>query len=225
MKHFATLLFISLLCVVSNAQAQTFTDRLKQKKDGQGSVTVIQSKEIENLVNGKNITKTQAGNEEATTSKSAEEKLTEGKKNQQPNTTANERKENETEASHREENTHAEASRRTEEKNYDNDGMEIPSVDLRKKVMRKSYKVTGYRVQAFAGGNTRADRKKAENIRTAIKMKFPNQPVYVHFYSPRWICRVGNYRTYEEAHWMLNEIRKMGYKSAIIVKGKITVQY
>ena len=50
-------------------------------------------------------------------------------------------------------------------------------------------------------------------------------PVYVHFYSPRWICRVGNYRTYEEAHQMLQNLRKLGYNQASIVKGKITVQY
>ena len=97
--------------------------------------------------------------------------------------------------------------------------------DMRKKVMKNSYKVMGYRVQAFAGGNTRNDRQKAEAVGNAIKRRFPEQPIYVHFYSPRWICRVGNFRTYEEAHAMLLEIREMGYKQASIVKGKISVQY
>ena len=80
-------------------------------------------------------------------------------------------------------------------------------------------------MQAFAGGNTRADKQKAQRIGNDIKMNFPNEPVYVHFYSPRWICRVGNYRSMEEANKMLYEIRKLGYKQALIVKGKITVQY
>ena len=97
--------------------------------------------------------------------------------------------------------------------------------DMSKKVMKNSYKVTGYRVQAFAGGNTRSDRQKAENVGNAIKRRFPEQPIYVHFYSPRWICRVGNFRTYEEAHAMLLEIREMGYKQSSIVKRKISVQY
>ena len=97
--------------------------------------------------------------------------------------------------------------------------------DMSKKVMKNSYKVTGYRVQAFAGGNTRSDRQKAENVGNAIKRRFPEQPIYVHFYSPRWICRAGNFRTYEDAHAMLLEIREMGYKQASIVKGKISVQY
>ena len=96
---------------------------------------------------------------------------------------------------------------------------------MSKKVMLNGYKINGYRVHAYAGGNTRQDRIAAERVRNAIKMKFPNQPVYVHFYSPRWICRVGNYRNYEEAAWMLGQLKKMGYKSATIVKGKITVQY
>ena len=104
-------------------------------------------------------------------------------------------------------------------------GADTPVIDTSKKVMRGAYKVNGYRVQAFAGGNTRRDRLQAERIGNEIKTLFPMQPVYVHFYSPRWICRVGNFRTYEEAHQMLTELRKLGYKQALIVKGKITVQY
>ena len=89
---------------------------------------------------------------------------------------------------------------------------ETEPVDLSKKVIRNGVKVNGYRVQAEQIGNT-------------IKAHYGNVPVYVHFYSPRWICRVGNYRTYEEAHQMLQNLRKLGYNQASIVKGKITVQY
>ena len=92
--------------------------------------------------------------------------------------------------------------------------------------MRGGYKVNGYRVQAFAGGNQRKDRQKAEQVGNTINANYPDTPVYVHFYSPRWICRVGNYRTYEEAHEMLMNIRnKLGISGASIVKGKITVPY
>lgn len=93
------------------------------------------------------------------------------------------------------------------------------------KKMMRGYKVNGYRVQAFAGGNSRKDRQQAERIGNEIKAQFNNVPVYVHFYSPRWICRVGNFRTYEEAHQMLIGLRKMGFSQATIVKGKITVPY
>lgn len=101
----------------------------------------------------------------------------------------------------------------------------VDTVDTSKKVIRGGYKVAGYRVQAFAGGNSRADRIKAEQTGNNIKAQFADVPVYVHFYSPRWICRVGNYRTYEEAHQMLVSLRKLGYSQATIVKGKITVSY
>ena len=103
--------------------------------------------------------------------------------------------------------------------------LDTPTIDTRKKVMRGGVKVNGYRVQAFAGGNQRKDRQQAERIGNTIKASYPHEPIYVHFYSPRWICRVGNYRTYEEAHEMLLNIRKLGISGASIVKGKITVQY
>lgn len=95
-------------------------------------------------------------------------------------------------------------------------------VETQKKATQK---ITGYRVQAFAGGNSRKDRLTAESIRNNIKSQIPNVAVYVHFYSPRWICRVGNFRTYEEAHQMMVRLQNMGYKQASIVKGKITVTY
>ena len=102
---------------------------------------------------------------------------------------------------------------------YDQNG-----ADSGKKVM-KGYKVWGYRIQVFAGGNQRKDRQKAERIGGELKTLFPGQPVYVHFYSPRWICRVGNYRTYEEAVQMLSSIKKVGYNAATIIKEKITVSH
>lgn len=102
--------------------------------------------------------------------------------------------------------------------------LNIPTIDMRRKVMR-GRKVNGYRVQAFAGGNSRQDKIKAQKAGNDIKMKFPELPIYVHFYSPRWICRVGNFRTYEEARQVLLEIKAMGYKAATIVQGKITVMY
>jgi hypothetical protein len=99
---------------------------------------------------------------------------------------------------------------------------ETEPVETQKKATQK---ITGYRVQAFAGGNSRKDRLTAELIRNNIKSQIPNVAVYVHFYSPRWICRVGNFRTYEEAHQMMVRLQNMGYKQASIVKGKITVTY
>lgn len=66
---------------------------------------------------------------------------------------------------------------------------------------------------------------KAQKAGSDVKMAYPDIPVYVHFYSPRWICRMGNFRTYEEASAVLKGVKKLGYKQACIVSGKITVAY
>ena len=91
--------------------------------------------------------------------------------------------------------------------------------------MRNSYKTQGYRIQVFSGGNSRADRQKAESAGMLMKSNIPTEPIYVHFYSPSWKCRMGNYKTLEEAQRMLAMVKKLGYKQACIVKGTISVQY
>ena len=83
--------------------------------------------------------------------------------------------------------------------------------------------IDGYKVQAFAGGNSREDRKKAERVANEIRTQLPNVAVSAHFYSPRWVCRVGNYRTREEARQMLSTLKGMGYSQALIVRTKVTI--
>lgn len=203
MKQFVATLIMAIFCTTV-ANAQQFLERLQKQAKGQGKVTVTQEAAIDELVNGPKV---------ATTSGTVATKPTTPKATEEKKATTKPATKNERDA--------------TTKKNGDesNGETDIPTIDTRKKVMGKSYKVNGYRVQAYAGGNTRNDRQKAEKIGNDIKYNFPDEPIYVHFYSPRWICRVGNYRTYEEAHKMLLEIRKLGYKQASIVKGKISVQY
>ena len=211
MKQFVALILI-IACQAATAGAQTFTERLQKKVKNQGTVTVNQSAAIDELVNGTvRITPQPAG---APTTAKAQA----GCQQQPPAAKLQPAQKPAAEAAQRE--TH-----RAAEADAAESGADTPVIDTSKKVMRGAYKVNGYRVQAFAGGNTRRDRLQAERIGNEIKTLFPMQPVYVHFYSPRWICRVGNFRTYEEAHQMLTELRKLGYKQALIVKGKITVQY
>ena len=206
---------LTLLCVAITTTAQTFTERLQKTVAGKGTITVVHSAAIDKLVNGNQPdikpAKPLQTTQENKTADSTKKQQADSTKKQQADTT-------------KKTTTQTETKPQQETPKSDDD-FEIPTVDMRKKVMGRSYKVNGYRVQAFAGGNTRTDRQKAQNIGDAIKLKFPEQPIYVHFYSPRWICRVGNFRTYEEAHAMLLEVKKMGYTQASIVKGKITVQY
>ena len=192
------------------ARSQTFMQHIRKIEAGKGTVTVTQSEEIDKLVNGN-------GQAQAADGKTQN-------KNTQPTPDNNRKPANTQQNGHKADAVHGGVTEHATTTTSSGDD-DIPVVDMRKKVMRSGYKITGYRVQAYAGGNTRNDRLEAERVRNAIKMKFPDQPVYVHFYSPRWICRVGNYRTYEEAAWMLGQLQKMGYKAATVVKGKITVQY
>lgn len=231
MKHLVTLLLSAILPVAA-ANAQSFLDRLQVQTKGKGQITVTQSADIDRLVNGSAVGTAAV----AVQKKPAESKpssvsgastgavlvKTTEKPTQHHTATATAKAETsyskaETSSPKVEKNSPKAETGTTE--------AEVRTADPRPKVMGNSYKVNGYRVQAFAGGNTRADKQKAQRIGNDIKASYPDEPVYVHFYSPRWICRVGNYRTYEEAHKMLLELRELGYKQALIVKGKITVQY
>ena len=198
MKHFIQIL---VLCIgiPMGAGAQTFTQRLqKQPTTGQGSVTLHQSDSIDQLVNSTVLTV------KGTTATTTAPTTPITSKPATPSTTS-------------------------KTSTTSTTSLTSPSTtvvpDTMPKMIRNGHKVVGYRVQAFAGGNSRKDRQKAEQVRNSIKSHYPNVPVYVHFYSPRWICRVGNYRTYEEAHQMLVSLRDLGFDQATIVKGKITVAY
>ena len=199
---------ILTLCagIAINASAQTFTQRIQQQNNnGQGTVTIHQDDDISKLVNSEVLNNKQPAAQQNTVTTPGTKPSTTKPSTTKPSTTKP-----------------AMPNSATAE---NDDETEETSPDLSKKVMRGGVKVNGYRVQAFAGGNSRKDRIQAEQIGNNIKSHFANVPVYVHFYSPRWICRVGNYRTYEEAHHMLVQLRNLGYNQASIVKGKITVQY
>lgn len=99
----------------------------------------------------------------------------------------------------------------------------VPSAN---KNLRKSYSIVGYRIQLYSGNDSRAARQKANAIGAKAKEAFPTLPVYTHFHSPRWICRVGDFRTYEEATAYLRQMRKEGaFNEASIVKCKIQIGY
>lgn len=218
-----------IVCITAIAHAQTYTQHLQQKAAGKGSVVVTQSEEIDKLVNTANVNPRQQetahkpATAEKPTSTAVKTTPTAASKSQNlenvahSNPTHNNAAHHGTEPRHESTQHHNTATETAE--------AEAPVVDMSKKVMRRSYKTNGYRVQVFAGGNSRNDKIKAQQAGNAVKAAFPSQPIYVHFYSPRWICRMGNYRTYDEANAILQQVKKLGYKQACIVKGKISVAY
>ena len=203
------LLFSIIITLCSlTAQSQTFLDSLRKDEPGKGSVSVTQSPEIDNLVNGT------GQDHSGSTAKEGAGHTRQSSATQQ----------------HHEDGKHDSAS--SERHTHEGTTSTTPSttteetvIDTRKKVMRNSYKTQGYRIQVFSGGNSRADRQKAESAGMVMKSNFPTEPIYVHFYSPSWKCRMGNYKTLEEAQRMLAMVKKLGYKQACIVKGTISVQY
>lgn len=236
-----------IVCITAIAHAQTYTQHLQQKAAGKGSVVVTQSEEIDKLVNTANVNPRQQepahkpAAAEKPTSTAVKTTPTAASKSQNhenvahSNPTHNNAAHHGTEprheaTQHHESTLHHESTQRHESTQHHNTATETaeaeaPVVDMSKKVMRRSYKTNGYRVQVFAGGNSRNDKIKAQQAGNAVKAAFPSQPIYVHFYSPRWICRMGNYRTYDEANAILQQVKKLGYKQACIVKGKISVAY
>ena len=84
-------------------------------------------------------------------------------------------------------------------------------------------KAKGFRILVYAGGNKRADKAKAEEVGERMKHLFPWLPVYTHFESPRWVCRLGNFTTRAEASEVLQDVRSAGYPNAIVTEGIILV--
>ena len=226
----SVILTIALCCATATSMAQSYTKHQQQKEPGQATVVVKQSADIDELVNS-----TDVSNNKKTTPAPTRQDVTPTKKTTAPSPTPEHKTttpEHKTTTPEHKTTTPENKPAGTEHKPAakpetprSETETEAPAVDTRHKVMRRSYKVKGYRVQVFAGGNSREDKLKAQRAGNDLKAAFPNQPVYVHFYSPRWICRMGNFRTYEEASHILREVQKLGYKQACIVSGQITVAY
>lgn len=103
-------------------------------------------------------------------------------------------------------------------------GMEISGEDKMAKTNRPKSVAVGYRIQVYSGGNSRAAREQAMHKGNLVKKYFVDVPVYTHFYSPRWTCRVGDFKTYEEAKLALEELKSTNaFSEAVIVKCKIQV--
>ena len=206
MNRLLTFILALICCLGIQAQNQKFLDGLRANEPGKGTVTVTQSPAIDVLVNGNPQS---ANNNSAAPTPAAP--VTHHPTPSIP-----------------QENNRPDAAQHPGTDIAHNGGNEIPgedaAVDTRKKVMRNSYKTTGFRIQVFSGGNSRNDRQKAEKAGTDMKRYFPTEPVYVHFYSPSWKCRMGNYRTQEEARAVLAQVKKY-YPQACLVKGTISVQY
>ena len=86
-------------------------------------------------------------------------------------------------------------------------------------------KSPGYRVQVYAGNNSRTARNEATNMASKSERNiFRIWKTYAFFTSPRWLCRVGDFRSIEEADAMMRKLRATGvFKEVSIVKDQINI--
>ena len=88
----------------------------------------------------------------------------------------------------------------------------------------KVLKMRGYRVQVYAGNNSRIARKEANEVANQIKQEFPDLSVYAFFLPPRWLCRVGDYKSIEEADATMRRLKASGkFKEVSIVREQINI--
>lgn len=89
---------------------------------------------------------------------------------------------------------------------------------------QKVIKTSGFRVQAYAGNNTREAKNEASGVAARIKESFPELSVYTSFNPPRWLCRVGDFRSIEEADAAMRKLKATGvFKEVSIVKDQINI--
>ena len=88
----------------------------------------------------------------------------------------------------------------------------------------KVLKARGYRVQVYAGNNSRIARQEANDVAEQVKAEFPELPIYAFFQPPRWLCRVGDYRSIEEADAAMRRLKATGkFKEVSIVREQINI--
>ena len=86
----------------------------------------------------------------------------------------------------------------------------------------KMIQTVGYRIQIYAGGNTRYAKEEAQKAAQYVKSKYPEIPVYTDFVAPRWVCRVGDYKTIEEADQVMRMLKKSrNFKEMAILPNQI----
>ncbi len=87
-------------------------------------------------------------------------------------------------------------------------------------------KIAGFRVQVYAGNNSRQARSEANQMASKVTTAFPELRVYTQFVNPRWLCQVGDFRSIEEADVVMRKLKATGeFKEVSIVRAQINIPY
>ena len=180
--------------------AQTFTQRVQKELEGGARVKIYQDAAIDELVNGK-------------------------KPEPQTSRNSNQATAGNTSRTGSNNNTQQQSRNNTQENRPANVREQSTDSVVAVQQPRRVRKATGYRIQVFVGGKTRADHTRADQVGATLRTLFPGHKVYVKFYSPRWTCRMGDFATIAEAKEVYNEVVRMGYDTATIVRGQVYLPY
>ena len=89
----------------------------------------------------------------------------------------------------------------------------------------KTIETAGYRIQLYAGNNSRQAKDEAYRVAAIAKRDFPDMEVYTVFQSPRWLCRFGDFKTIEEADAMMRQLQATGdFDNITIIRSKIIIK-
>lgn len=179
---FALQLLILLLSLPVAASAQTtFTAHVRKQGAGDGKVVIVQDAQIDKVVNNGGQAKPATKPATPPNSKST---APEHKNAAHEKATAEA-------AQHRHPIEHA-------------DTTDEPAATH---IVRQRYRAQGYRIQIYTGSNSHQDKMQAYAIGAKCQKRFPMLSVYPRFVNPRWICRVGDFRTYADAQEYVNKIK------------------
>lgn len=195
-----TLILLAVFAITLSAMAQTpFTQHVRTQRAGEGKVRIIQDSIIEKVVN------------QPMTGKTAKPGKTTAKTDKTTTKPKDDTATHHDNASAKHDNT--------EHENADDN-------DTNKHVgSAKTTTMTAYRIQIFSGSNSHQDKQKAYDLAAKCKEKFPELSVYTKFVSPRWVCRVGDFKNLADAQNYASKIRAAHFTREVrIVKTTIRVK-
>ena len=86
-------------------------------------------------------------------------------------------------------------------------------------------RVSGFRIQIYQGTGAEGNAN-AKKMQARARQAFPGFSTYVSLNEPRWVCRLGDFQTNEEAQAFLRRVRSSGIsKTVSIVRSPIFVIY
>lgn len=195
-----TLILLAVFAITLSAMAQTpFTQHVRTQRAGEGKVRIIQDSIIEKVVN------------QPMTGKTAKPGKITGKTDKTTTKPKDDTATHHDNAAAKHDNT--------EHENADDN-------ETNKHVgSAKTTTMTAYRIQIFSGSNSHQDKQKAYDLAAKCKEKFPELSVYTKFVSPRWVCRVGDFKNLADAQNYASKIRAAHFTREVrIVKTTIRVK-